>query len=72
MIAKMITIFNLCRGFNRLCADPILLQTVNRIRIWVGLAYRQPIKHLWDHSRASLGDFWRKGPLVLVFLRHYG
>ncbi len=27
---------------------------------------------LWDHSRASLGDFWRQGPLVLVFLRHYG
>ena len=27
---------------------------------------------LWDHSRASLGSFWRQGPLVLVFLRHYG
>jgi len=26
----------------------------------------------WDQSRASLGDFWRQGPLVLVFLRHYG
>ena len=27
---------------------------------------------LWDHSRASLGAFWRQKPLVLVFLRHYG
>ncbi len=27
---------------------------------------------LWDNSRASLGDFWQQGPLVLVFLRHYG
>ena len=27
---------------------------------------------LWDHSRVLLGDFWRKQPLVLVFLRHYG
>ena len=27
---------------------------------------------LWDHSRVSLGEFWRQGPLVLVFLRHYG
>lgn len=27
---------------------------------------------LWDHSRALLGNFWQKGPLVLVFLRHYG
>ena len=27
---------------------------------------------LWDRSRTSLGDFWRQGPLVLVFLRHYG
>ena len=23
---------------------------------------------LWDHSRASLGEFWRQGQLVLVFL----
>jgi hypothetical protein len=27
---------------------------------------------LWDRSRAPLSDFWQKGPLVLVFLRHYG
>ena len=27
---------------------------------------------LWDHSRASLGEFWRQSPLVLAFLRHYG
>ncbi|MGD8701451.1 MAG: hypothetical protein PVG51_14400 [Desulfosarcina sp.] len=27
---------------------------------------------LWDHSVARLGQFWEHGPLVLVFLRHYG
>ena len=27
---------------------------------------------LWDYSRVALGRFWRHGPLVLVFLRHYG
>jgi len=27
---------------------------------------------LWDHSRAPLSSFWKDGPLVLVFLRHYG
>ena len=27
---------------------------------------------LWNDSRAPLSNFWRQGPLVLVFLRHYG
>ena len=27
---------------------------------------------LWDHSRTQLSRFWKNGPLVLVFLRHYG
>ena len=27
---------------------------------------------LWDGAVARLGDFWTNGPLVLVFLRHYG
>jgi hypothetical protein len=27
---------------------------------------------LWDHSQTRLNRFWQKGPLVLVFLRHYG
>ena len=27
---------------------------------------------LWDHSRTRLSRFWKDGPLVLVFLRHYG
>ena len=27
---------------------------------------------LWDHSAARLSQFWERGPLVLVFLRHYG
>lgn len=27
---------------------------------------------LWDHSVARLSQFWERGPLVLVFLRHYG
>jgi hypothetical protein len=27
---------------------------------------------LWDGTRTRLGRFWQKGPLVLVFLRHYG
>jgi len=27
---------------------------------------------LWDHSRVRLTEFWTQGPLVLVFLRHYG
>jgi len=25
-----------------------------------------------DGSRARLSDSWREGPLVLVFLRHFG
>ena len=28
--------------------------------------------HLWDRSHARLRQFWEQGPLVLVFLRHYG
>jgi len=35
-------------------------------------AIGQQAVQLWDHSQASLGDFWRQKPLVLVFLRHYG
>jgi len=27
---------------------------------------------LWDRSRVPLRKFWEQGPLVLVFLRHYG
>jgi hypothetical protein len=27
---------------------------------------------LWDGSHALLNTFWAQGPLVLVFLRHYG
>jgi len=27
---------------------------------------------LWDGSERHLGSFWEEGPLVLVFLRHYG
>ena len=36
------------------------------------LAIGEQEVQLWDHSRASLADFWRQRPLVLVFLRHYG
>lgn len=28
--------------------------------------------HLWDGSQNPLSRFWENGPLVLVFLRHYG
>jgi hypothetical protein len=27
---------------------------------------------LSDGSRGKLSDFWKTGPLVLVFLRHFG
>jgi hypothetical protein len=27
---------------------------------------------LWDRSQVSLRSLWESGPLVLVFLRHYG
>jgi hypothetical protein len=27
---------------------------------------------LWDRSRSRLRQFWKQGPLVLVFLRHFG
>lgn len=27
---------------------------------------------LWDHTVTPLCRFWKEGPLVLVFLRHYG
>ena len=27
---------------------------------------------LWDGTTTHLSRFWSKGPLVLVFLRHYG
>jgi hypothetical protein len=27
---------------------------------------------LWDRSHTRLSRFWEQGPLVLVFLRHYG
>jgi hypothetical protein len=27
---------------------------------------------LWDNSVIRLSRFWEEGPLVLVFLRHYG
>lgn len=27
---------------------------------------------LWDNGVTRLSRFWEKGPLVLVFLRHYG
>ena len=27
---------------------------------------------LWDSSRVRLNRFWKQGPIVLVFLRHYG
>jgi hypothetical protein len=27
---------------------------------------------LWDQSLTRLHRFWEDGPLVLVFLRHYG
>ena len=27
---------------------------------------------LWDGSNALINTFWEQGPLVLVFLRHYG
>lgn len=27
---------------------------------------------LWDRSHARLSRFWKQGPLVLVFLRHFG
>ncbi len=27
---------------------------------------------LWDNTATRLSRFWESGPLVLVFLRHYG
>lgn len=27
---------------------------------------------LWDNTVTRLSRFWESGPLVLVFLRHYG
>lgn len=27
---------------------------------------------LWDRTHSRLRQFWKQGPLVLVFLRHYG
>ena len=27
---------------------------------------------LWDNSVTRISRFWEEGPLVLVFLRHYG
>jgi len=27
---------------------------------------------LWDRTKSRLSRFWKKAPLVLVFLRHYG
>lgn len=27
---------------------------------------------LWDGSHSRLRQFWKQGPLVLVFLRHFG
>lgn len=27
---------------------------------------------LWDNTTTRLSRFWKEGPLVLVFLRHYG
>jgi len=27
---------------------------------------------LWDRTKSPLNQFWKKAPLVLVFLRHYG
>ena len=27
---------------------------------------------LWDNTVTRLSGFWESGPLVLVFLRHYG
>ncbi len=27
---------------------------------------------LWDRSHTRLSHFWKDGPVVLVFLRHYG
>lgn len=27
---------------------------------------------LWDNTVTRLSGFWKIGPLVLVFLRHYG
>jgi hypothetical protein len=27
---------------------------------------------LWDKTSTRLSRFWSQGPLVLVFLRHYG
>jgi len=27
---------------------------------------------LWNNSVTRLSRFWERGPLVLVFLRHYG
>jgi len=27
---------------------------------------------VWDGSQSRLRRFWQEGPLVLVFLRHYG
>ena len=27
---------------------------------------------LWDNTVTRLSGFWEGGPLVLVFLRHYG
>jgi hypothetical protein len=27
---------------------------------------------LWDNTVTRLSQFWKSGPLVLVFLRHYG
>jgi hypothetical protein len=26
----------------------------------------------WRGERTRLGDLWRDGPVVLVFMRHYG
>ncbi len=33
---------------------------------------KNPDVTLWDGTETRLGRFWADGPLVLVFLRHYG
>ena len=30
------------------------------------------VVELWDNTSTRLSRFWAQGPLVLVFLRHYG
>jgi hypothetical protein len=70
----MARVFQNSRGVHRVRRNSILHDQMRReIAMPIDMdSIKDQEVVLWDNAVTRISRFWQEGPLVLVFLRHYG